>query len=162
MNDRPTPADMPLKALTRDLIEAAGGLDAAAACLRGRVGRSQLANYQSPHHEQFMPIDVLCRLAQVTGRVELISEMAARVSHRLVPEDAAAAGCAVEAVAAVMKEVSEAGGALARGMADGSLSVDDEEAVRSELLDVSRVAAARAASLGKGRLRAIGGTGGAA
>lgn len=147
MSDRPAAGDMPLKALTRDLIESAGGLEAAAACLRGRVGRSQLANYQSPHHDQFIPVDVACRLAQVTGEVRLIAELAGRLGYRLAPLDTVAPGCAVQAVAAVMQEVNEAAQALSLGMADGDLSSQDLEKVESELLDVARVATERASSV---------------
>lgn len=51
--------------LARQLIEAAGGLiEAASAC---RVGKSQLAEYQSPHGEGFMPADVIADLEAHCG-----------------------------------------------------------------------------------------------
>lgn len=46
--------------LARQIIEACGGLiEAASAC---RVGKSQLADYQSPHGDGFMPADVIADL----------------------------------------------------------------------------------------------------
>ena len=152
---------MPLKALARDLIEKAGGLDAAAACLRGRVGRSQLANYQSPNHEQFMPADVICRLTLVTGEVGLLAEMASRCGYRLEPAGTAVAGCAVQGVAAVIQEVSEVAQALSHGMADGDLSPADLSVVEKEMHDVARVATERAASIRSSRLRLVSGGGAA-
>ncbi|MFH5924575.1 phage regulatory CII family protein [Roseomonas xinghualingensis] len=153
---------MAFKTLARVLIEKAGGLEAAAACLRGRVGRSQLANYQSPHHDQFMPVDVAIRLTEVTGDIALIEAMAERAGYRLTPIGAVEPGCAVRSVAAVAKETNEALQALADGMGDGALCGRDVARIRSEMLDIARVATEGAASLGSASLHGLPTIGGAA
>jgi hypothetical protein len=153
MSDRPCDSDIALKTLARVLIEKSGGLEAAAACLRGRVGRSQLANYQSPHHDQFMPVDVAARLSVVTGDACLIEEMAKRMGFRLVPIGAVEAGCAVQIVSAVAQETNEALQALSAGMADGMICERDRDRIQGELLDVARRASEGAAALGGAAVR---------
>ena len=152
MSDTPIAA---YKTLARVLIEKAGGLEAAAACLHGRVGKTRLGDYQNHNTDGVMPADVIVRLSQVTGDRSFIAMMAGAVGYGLVPEMPVPAGNAVEAVAAVMQEVNEAAQALSRGMSDGTLCDSDVAEVRRELMDAGRVAIERAASLDRPALRVV-------
>ncbi|WP_424138189.1 phage regulatory CII family protein [Roseomonas chloroacetimidivorans] len=135
-----TPEDAKLKHLTRALNEDAGGTEAAAAALRGRVGATMLGNYQSLNHAQMMPIDVLIRLTLVTGNAELLEEVARRAGYRIEKIGGASVGNAIAKVAAVARETNEALQALAAGLSDGHLSDQDNAAIQGEMLDVVRAA----------------------
>ena len=142
------PVDMPLKVATRLLIERVGGLEAAASCTR--IGKSQLANCQSPHSDQYLPIDVVCRLEQIVGEPMVTKELARRSEHRLEPLGAVEPACAVRVVSAVAQEANDALQALSAGMVDGVLDDADRARIQGELLDVARVASEGAAALAGG------------
>lgn len=62
-----------LKAATRRLIEAAGGLEAAEHVCR--IHRSQLSNCQNNNADQFLPVDALVELTSDTGNRCLMQEI---------------------------------------------------------------------------------------
>jgi hypothetical protein len=140
--------DATLKHLTRALNEDAGGTEAAAAALRGRVGATMLGNYQNLNHAQMMPIDVLIRLTQVTGNADLLEEVARRCGFRIERIGGLSAGNAIAHAAAVAKETNDVLQALANGMADGRLCGKDRATIQAEVLDVVRVATEAAAAFG--------------
>jgi len=135
-----------LKALTRNLIERVGGLDAAASCTR--VGRSQLANYCSPHHDHFLPIDILQRLEKVAEDATLTEELLRH--HGLVatrPQGSTSTGSVLAGLALLAAEMSDLHRASAEGLADGELCRDDKIRIERELQDVIRQASGLMADL---------------
>lgn len=129
--------DLALKARARLLVERVGGLDAAAACTR--VGRSQFAAYQSPHHDQFMPADVIARLEEVAQEPLLTEELARRAGYALSRPQGDAAACISQALARLAKESADLHGAVALGLSDGQLCPADEAAIEREAMQVKRV-----------------------
>lgn len=67
-----------LKAATRLLVEANGGVDGAAA--QSRVGRSQMARYFSAEAPDLMPVDVVADLENACG-VAYVTAGLAHLSH---------------------------------------------------------------------------------
>ena len=128
----PAREDMPFKVLARGLIEAAGGLDAASAAAT-RVGKTQLGNYQSPHHEQFMPADVIARLELVTGQPLVTTELARRAGYRLVPVEAMTGGQLGELLARLGSEVGEVFAAYAAAWQDGRITRAEQAEIQREL-----------------------------
>jgi len=147
--------DKKLKNLSRALIADAGGVEDAPLCPGMRVQKSSLGTYQSLNHDQFMPLDVLICLTEVTGNPQLLEEVARRCGFRIEPLRDGGAGTAMQHAAAVAKESAEVMMAIATGMADGRLCATDLARVEAEMLDVVReassgVAAARAARAAAG------------
>jgi NTP pyrophosphatase (non-canonical NTP hydrolase) len=139
MNGRPmTEGDLALKAMTRLLIERAGGLDAAAAATR--VGRSQLANYYSPHHDQFAPVDVVARLEDIAEEPMLTEELLRRRGLVASKPQGSASASIHTGLAALAGEMCELHRAYAEGLADGQLCDKDRAAMERELQDVMRQA----------------------
>ena len=137
-----------LKALTRVLVTACGGLDASAACVR--VGRSQLANYHDMQSDQFAPVDVVAELEAVAGEPVVTAELARRAGCLLVPIPAEGDGLLAKDMAALCREFSEACGAYAEAMGDdGRVDVAEAERIARELGDVVRIASAALAHLRK-------------
>ena len=139
------PVDMALKVKARLLIERVGGLEAAASCTR--IGKSQLANCQSAHSDQYLPIDVVCRLEEIVGEPIVTKELARRAHYRMERLDDGKPGDAMKYVADVAKEMNDVLAAMATGMADGRLCADDMARLQRELLDVSRRAAEAASAM---------------
>jgi len=140
-----TAEQLALKAFTRSLIDKLGGLDAAATCCR--VGRSQLANYCSPHHDQFLPIDILQRLELVAEDASLTEELLR--PHGLVatrPQGSAATSL-LAGLALLAAEMSDLHRVSAEGMEDGQLCRDDKLRIERELQDVIRQASGLMADL---------------
>ncbi len=75
-----------LKDAARRQIKASGGLEAAAAITR--VGKSELAHYQSPNHpSRFMPVDVLADLMRDSKATDVVDVLASSTNHALMPVD---------------------------------------------------------------------------
>lgn len=132
------PADAAFKALARTLIDAVGGLDAAAAATR--VGKSQLGNYQSPHHEQFMPVDVVARLELLGGEPLITAELARRAGCRLVPVQAISGGQLGALLAHLGSEVGDMFATYATAWRDGRISRDEMAAIQRDLQSLIRAA----------------------
>lgn len=80
-----------LKTACRRLVDAAGGIDPAAASTR--VSRATMAQYYSPADRDeavFMPIDIVVDLERVTGEPLVSRHLARLAGHDLVPSPAAA------------------------------------------------------------------------
>lgn len=154
-----SPEQLALKALTRNLIDKLGGLDAAASCCR--VGRSQLANYCSPHQDQFLPIDILQRLERVAEDAALTEELLRQHGLVAVRPQGSPAASILSGLALLAAEMSDLHRVSAEGMEDGQLCRDDKLRIERELQDVIRQASglmadiharlARAASAFPGR-----------
>lgn len=104
---RLSPRERDLKLAFRDLIEALGGLDrAAAGC---RVGKSSLSLYQSMDSGQFAPIDVVAVLEERAGSSPVTGALAARVGLALVAEHPGAKhDSLIELAGRIAKEGGEA------------------------------------------------------
>lgn len=75
-------AYLAIKAATRRLVRAAGGVDAAS--LSTRVGMQRLSSYQRAHEPDFMPVDVAVDLSAESGDVSLLRALARMVGCELV------------------------------------------------------------------------------
>ncbi|WP_310498288.1 hypothetical protein [Sandarakinorhabdus sp.] len=107
-----TPRDQAMKRATRALIEAVGGIEAAAVLCR--VGKTKLAEYASVNHpEAWMPADVVRDLMAVTrgcaGRHALLAMLAADAGAALVmlPDHALAPTDLIEVIPALAKESAD-------------------------------------------------------
>nr|WP_314074441.1 hypothetical protein [uncultured Roseococcus sp.] len=131
-------ADRALKALFRELVRLAGGLDAAATCVR--VGRSQLASYYDMTCELFAPIDVVVALEIIAGVPLVTTEMARRSGYSLIPMDLQAKGELGCGVASLVRETGEATAAYVEASADGRIDLPEIDRMLRENQDVFRTA----------------------
>jgi hypothetical protein len=113
-------AYLALKAATKRLIEACGGVEGAA--FDTRVGKSQLSDYASPFHEKsFVPADVIADLERFTGAPFVTRALAAITGHQLIklPEAAPVTGpYTVRELAAVTRQTSQLVSGIAEALAD--------------------------------------------
>ncbi|MDQ0314821.1 phage regulatory CII family protein [Amorphus orientalis] len=72
-----------LKAMTRRLVHAAGGIEAAS--LATRVGPQRISTYQRPHEPDFIPIDVVADLQADTDDLSVLRELARLAGAVVVP-----------------------------------------------------------------------------
>jgi hypothetical protein len=138
-----------LKTLFHALIDACGGLHAAAACTR--VGPSQLANYYDMKTDQFAPIDVVADLERVVGQPLVTAELARRAGWHLVPDKDDAAGHLAQSIARLTRDASEACGAYVEAASDGNIDAGEAEGLERRLADVARVVGTARATLRKNR-----------
>lgn len=136
-----------LKAATRQLINAAGGMEAAAAISRGN--HQTMSRYGSAHLDnvdRYIPIDVLADLESECGQPVLTAALARMSGHLLVPEPSVVhSGSALGVITArALKETSEVFVALAEGLGDGKICVDDARKISKEIDEaLSKLAALR-------------------
>lgn len=117
--------------LARQLIEACGGLEeAASAC---RVGKSALSSYQSPHEDQWMPVDVVDALEIYAGRGPIYS--GAISDRRVITSGAASIG---DAACNLSEMVLEAQAVVRRAIADGKVSPRELDAIHQAEADCER------------------------
>ncbi|MGX9966086.1 phage regulatory CII family protein [Roseomonas sp. F4] len=124
-------SDMAFKSLARALIETVGGLDAAASA--SRVGRSQLAAYQSPHQPLFAPVDVVARLELLAGAPTMTAELARRAGYRLVLVEQMTGGQLGALLAKLGQEVGQVFAAYAAAWQDGQVTMAEKAAIQREL-----------------------------
>lgn len=130
--------DPEIKAATRRLITACGGIDAAASAVG--LGRSTMAEYQAAHLVSHMPLDVVCVLEQFSGTVEITALLARRHGLALVPAESSPAACLTRQVSRLFQEAAELGGAHADALTDGIIDATERERIGREASDVIRVA----------------------
>ncbi|MFC4168417.1 phage regulatory CII family protein [Teichococcus aestuarii] len=137
MAQRPlSTGDLALKTSTRMLIERVGGLAAAASCTR--VGTTVLSGYQSPHICQFIALDVLDRLEEVSEASPITELLVQRRGYTLTRLDETASESLPHLVAKLSQEFGEFHQAFAEGLADGVLCAADEAALEREITHVVR------------------------
>lgn len=129
----PAAEDRALKTLFRCLVEEAGGLDAAAACVR--VGRSRLAEYYALDGDAFAPVDVVARLEAITGRPLITAELARRAGCALAPVAAANPLRIDVLLARIGAELGQVHAAYADAMGDGGLCAQDRARLAREAAD---------------------------
>ena len=109
--------------LARELIEACGGLEEAAqAC---RVRKSALSGYQNASDPSTMPADVMDALEEYAGQGPTYS--GAIAERRMFPQKVT--GCLKELAFDLAQESMDVVGAVRSALADGSLSVNDLDAI---------------------------------
>jgi phage FluMu protein gp41 len=135
--------------LSRRLVEAVGGLERAASICR--VSAGVLSTYQNPNKPECnMPSDVVSAL-QIAGGDALFSkaQLAEVDQPETVIADPMRHGCDL------VKEATEAFGAIHAGLSDGVVSPSDFQACDKELADLEeQIAIVRAAMRGR-LLRAV-------
>lgn len=140
-----TPGEEMLKAATRRLLEDRGPLDAVA--LETRVGKSQLATYQSRNSDHFMPLDVLLRLTALQREEalargdapsppELLVEVARQAGYGLVPLEAAGGEQVLACIAEWSSEVADVQAAVANALRDGRICAADASKIEREALEM--------------------------
>ena len=140
MSNAISPADMAFKSLALALIEAAGGLHAAAAATR--VGKTSLGNYQHRFVDQFMPVDVVARLEALAPEPLITAELARRAGYVLVPVAPALGGALHIEMARLGAKVGVVFSAYAEALRDGRVTPAEAAEMARELGDVIRVATA--------------------
>lgn len=109
--------------LARELIEACGGLEEAAqAC---RVRKSALSGYQNAADPSTMAADVMDALEEYAGQGPTYS--GAIAERRMFPQKVT--GCLKELAFDLAQESMDVVGAVRSALADGSLSVNDLDAI---------------------------------
>jgi predicted transcriptional regulator len=131
-----------LKVLTRELVERAGGLDAAGVCTR--VKKSSLSNYANVHlPETFVPVDVVARLEEIAGEPLVTRELARRARCALVPIEPVTEGELASLLARVGAESGAVFAAYADAVADdGRVDAPERAGIARELSDLVRAATA--------------------
>lgn len=130
--------DPEIKAATRRLITACGGVDAAAAA--SGLARSTIAEYQAAHLLAHIPVDVAFVLEQFAGAPELTRLLALRHGLALVPVDAAPAASLTRQVSSLFQEAAELGAAHADALTDGIIDAAERQRIGREAADVVRAA----------------------
>jgi hypothetical protein len=138
----PTDPNRALKVLTRELVERAGGLDAAGVCTR--VKKSSLSNYANVHQpDAFVPVDVVARLEEIAGEPLLTRELARRAKCALVPIEPVTDGELSLLLARVGAESGAVFSAYAEAMSDdGRVDAPERADIARELSDLIRAATA--------------------
>ena len=132
-------SDRALKTLFRELVDRAGGVDAAAACTR--VARASLSNYGNPHHPSFAPIDVVARLETLVGEPLITTCLARRAHCALVPVEPVREGDLSMLLAHVGRESGEVFQAYGEALAnDGQVCAEERAEISRRLADLARAA----------------------
>lgn len=123
--------DQALKRETKALVHYAGGQAGAAGYAR-RIKRQQsFSDYGAPNVDQFMPIDAVRDLEDVTrgtpGWPHVTRQLAAQQNCAVVilPDAEPSSGCFITAVADLTKENADVSGALLASLADGRVCARD-------------------------------------
>lgn len=125
-----------LKAGTRDLVAAAGGLKRAEVITGLSAG--QLSRCQSPQHADIVSLSAAAALELETGLPAITTIMAHALGFRLVAADAAPSPCTVvPAHAAVMSEFGDVSARLGEALADGVVSPAEADAIDREAGEMS-------------------------
>lgn len=124
-----------LKAVTRRLVERAGGAEVAA--LATRVAHSQLSAYGSlTERDRFAPVDVVADLERDIGDPLVTRELAGLAGFRLVPIDGAGP-CGDEelgprGITAIAARMGRLAGTIDAADDDGHLDLRELEAIATE------------------------------
>ena len=121
-----------LKTATRRLVAATDGIEAAASITR--VGKSQIERYTSPHHPDFMPIDVVADLEAATGQ-PLVTEALARLAgcalHEVEPN--ASHPNPLIGIASLARHTGEVARDVAAALADRAISAAEARGIFADL-----------------------------
>ncbi|AJP72283.1 phage regulatory CII family protein [Sphingomonas hengshuiensis] len=133
-----TPALRHLKHRTRMLIEAVGGLDAAATYTR--IGKSDLQRcYSFEHPDRFLAIDVAVDLERVAadreGAPHLIGAVCDMIggAFAALPAGVPCDGDLIGSVGSVAREAADVTQAICAAIADGPMSEARIDAIRIEI-----------------------------
>lgn len=131
LGGRLSPRGLALKRACRALVEAAGGIEAAA--LMCRLGKSQIGDCISVNHpERWLPADVVASLEDCTlgtpGWPQVTRHLArnAGLAVALLPVDGAPAFVGAAELGAMAKEAGEALSRVAQAVAVGGCVTADE------------------------------------
>lgn len=126
-----------LKAATRRLLDAAGGLvSASMAC---RAGKTSLGRFGSVNDEQFMPADVIADLEADIGEPVVTRELARLAGYKLVPiraDQSSPPDDPALMATRIVRELGEYAAAVEAMDADGRRDVHELEACRDAMDDV--------------------------
>lgn len=127
-----------LKTATRLLVQAVGGLEAAASA--SGAGTSRLAAYYDPNSEDdFAPIWAIADLERVAGRPYVTTVLARLQHHALLPLPTAQ-GEVGRAIGQVLCNAGRVGKAAAEFLADGKLDDSERARLADKLAELSRAA----------------------
>jgi hypothetical protein len=127
-----------LKAASRDLIEACGGVTRAAQCTR--IAASQLSRACSDHESQFLPVDVVadleaeCGQAIVTGALAALQHLSVTSRPRSVRTSDH-----VRCIGEVSREFADFVQVQSSAAADGVVDRKESAAALKEIDDLMRV-----------------------
>lgn len=131
---------------TRALVDACGGVDAAASACR--VQRSTLARYYAPNHPEMMPVDVAAALERVSGSSAVTLTLARLSRHALVPlHGDEGEPELLRRLGELMRRVGAACSEGAEAMDDGVLTGEERARLSTALHDVVNTASALTAWL---------------
>lgn len=137
-----------LRTAFRLLVQAVGGLEAAAAVTG--VTPALLARQYAPQEDGWPRIDCVLDLERVAGQ-PIVTEVLARMTgYTLQPRVAADGACRVAAVASVLDGGAEVASRFAASLADGRITQDESEGIARSVAALARQAAVAAGVLGAG------------
>jgi hypothetical protein len=142
---------MALKAASRELVKACGGVTRAAQFTR--VAESNLSRACSDHENQYLPMDVVADLESECGK-PIVTQALAALSHMSVTERPRSVRVSdhIRCIGDVSREFSEWVAAQSSAAADGVVDPKESELVLKELDDVMR-ALSEVAEMHRGNLK---------
>lgn len=133
-----------LRTAWKRVVEALGGVDATAACVR--VGRSQVSAYGDIHGERHVPIDVVLDAETIAGEPFVTAALASAQGFALLPIVPRDGGDLSVALIKISRHATQLLGDAAEALADQCLD-DAERATLAHDLDILIRAASEARQL---------------
>lgn len=127
-----------VKAATRRLVTALGGIDAMAACTRAT--RTLASEYQSAHSERWIPADVILDGEMIAGEPLVTAALARAAGCALVPVALRGRGDLAVKLAEIGRDVATMFATSATVLAHGRPTAVVRSALIAELDEVARVA----------------------
>ncbi len=127
-----------LKTATKLVINALGGLEAAATCCR--VGKSQLSDYCNINGDKFILADVTMELERVAGTPFLTAALALTAGYTLVPiEPLRERNTLAMLLSAIGKDTGELFATAAMALGHAQPTDDERTRMLAELSDLHRL-----------------------
>jgi hypothetical protein len=124
-----------LRTAVRHLVQELGGIDAASTVCR--VGRSQISDYQTPHGDKFMPLDVVMQLEASLGQPVVTTALALAAGCTLLPLNPLAERSALAALLArIGKDTGELFGTAAQALGHAKPTPAERTMLLAELSDL--------------------------
>lgn len=145
-----TPEKARAKAVTRDLIKMAGGVERAAQ--NCRVCKSAIGNYSNVERmEDFMPADVIIDLEHDVGSPVLTRELALIAGYVLMPIIKVPASCGFGVhLAKVLSETGDVISSASKAFEDGKLTIREKRELGKQISEAIGALANAAAFLEEG------------
>lgn len=135
-----------IKAATRLLVQACGGVEAFAACTRAT--RTLASDYAAPHVEdRWIPADVIADAEMIAGVPHVTAALARAAGCVLTPLPTEAAGVLAQKLALLGRDVGMLFGDAATALGHGTPTPPERARLAADLDEVARAALSARAAL---------------